>query len=62
LPCGARTFLSPFPGSDHLTRSDIISLFIAKDVENAEKPEEQKLNAKTTGLASFLSVLCGESF
>ena len=22
LPCGARTFLSPFPGSDHLTRSD----------------------------------------
>jgi len=22
LPCGARTFLPPFPGSDHLTRSD----------------------------------------
>src|SRR3990172_3513580 len=22
LPCGARTFLSPLPGSDHLTRSD----------------------------------------
>jgi len=23
LPCGARTFLPPLPGSDHLTRSDI---------------------------------------
>jgi len=23
LPCGARTFLPPFPGSDHLTRSEI---------------------------------------
>src|SRR3990172_6616370 len=26
LPCGARTFLPPLPGSDHLTRSEIKEL------------------------------------
>ena len=40
LPCGARTFLPPFPGSDHLTRSEIKELktfFTAEPAENAEK-------------------------
>ena len=27
LPCGARTFLPPLPGSDHLTRSESVKTF-----------------------------------
>jgi hypothetical protein len=36
LPCGARTFLPLFPGSNHLTRSESFSFFTAEDAETAE--------------------------